>query len=65
MKFDYYPHEWGFFIEKCGFTDDELQVIEYRRRGWELSRIAAELYTSERTINRRIKSITNKITNYK
>lgn len=61
MKLDFFPHEWDVFYEKCGFTDSEKEVIELRRRGWELPRIAAELYLSERTVNRRIKSVAGKI----
>lgn len=63
MKFDFTPKEWGYFFEHCSFTDDEREVIYFRRRGWELSRIAAELNWSERTINRRISSIAHKIIN--
>lgn len=61
MKLDFSSNEWGMLYQKCGFTDDEKQVIELRRRGWALSTIAAELYLSERTINRRINSIAKKI----
>lgn len=61
LKFDFSTQEWQELYRKCSFTDEELKIIQYRRRGWSLSTIAAELYLSERTINRRISSITKKI----
>ena len=42
-------------------TDDEHAVLDLRRRGMHNADIAAELYCSERTVNRRVKAIKNKI----
>lgn len=42
-------------------TDDEHAVLDLRRRGLHNADIAAELYCSERTVNRRVKAIKNKI----
>lgn len=42
-------------------TDDEHAVLDLRRRGLHNADIAAELYCSERTVNRRVRSIKNKI----
>ena len=59
MKF--YADEWDDFEQNCGFTDDELEIVRLLRRGWYIVDIAAELNISERTVNRRKKSIKNKI----
>lgn len=42
-------------------TDDEHAVLDLRRRGLHNADIAAELYCSERTVNRRVRAIKNKI----
>lgn len=42
-------------------TDDEHAVLDLRRRGMHNADIAAELYCSERTVNRRVRSIKNKV----
>ena len=42
-------------------TDEEMDVLQLRRRGWRNADIAAELNCSERTVKRRIHSIKNKI----
>ena len=48
-------------VDACGFTDDEIRVLDYKRRGWYNEDIAAEMYCSSRTIKRRVASIKNKI----
>nr|DAE92793.1 MAG TPA: helix-turn-helix protein [Ackermannviridae sp.] len=52
MKFD--------FCQNC-LTDEEKAVLDLRRRGWRNAEIAAELYCSERTVNRRVRNIKNKL----
>ena len=42
-------------------TDDEHAVLDLRRRGMHNADIAAELYCSERTVNRRVKAIKSKL----
>ena len=46
-------------------TDDEHAVLDLRRRGMHNADIAAELYCSERTVNRRVKAIKIKLGNKK
>ena len=61
MKFDFTKCEFDYFVDNAGFTDEELNILNYKRRGWINSRIAAEIYISERTVLRRIKDIKKKI----
>ena len=62
MKFKFFKDEWELFLEHCGFSDDELEIIPFLRREWALVDIAAELCISYSTLERRKKSITQKIT---
>lgn len=59
-----YKNEWDEYIQNCGFTDDELEIIKYMRKEWAQSDIAAELCISLSTLKRRIKRIYLKIINY-
>jgi DNA-binding NarL/FixJ family response regulator len=49
------------YVDQCGFTDDEVTVLDLKRRGWFNEDIAAEMYCSSSTIKRRVRSIKNKI----
>lgn len=62
MKF--FIDEWELFLENCGFTDDELELIPFLRRGWAGIDIAEELSVSLSTVSRRKKSIMTKIARY-
>ena len=64
MKFRFYKDEWDLFLENCGFTDDEYEIIPLLRKGWALADVAAELNISDSTLKRRKKSIENKIIRY-
>ena len=64
MKLDFYNDEWELIINNCGFTDDELEIVKFLRRGWAQADIAAEVCISRRTLVRRKKSITKKIIHY-
>ena len=61
MKLEFYPHEWDALYSKCGFTDEELEVIRLRRKGFLYTQIADELGYSVKTIERRVKKIKQKI----
>ena len=61
VNFDFTKREWDMIFAKAIFTDQEKDIISLRQRGWTLSSIAAELYLSERTVNRRLNNITRKI----
>lgn len=53
--------EWEKFIKEIDFTDVELELIKYIRRGWYDEDIAAELHCCRSTISRMKKSIYSKI----
>lgn len=59
--FDFSYEEYQNFIEKCPFSDEELQIFELRRRGKSRIQISMMLNLSESTIARRIHSIEMKI----
>ena len=42
-------------------TDDERAVLDYRRRGLVNAEIAAEMNCSERTVNRLVRAVVDKI----
>ena len=64
MKFRFYNDEWELFLENCGFSDDELEIVKFLRREWALIDIAEELCISLSTLARRKKRITQKIARY-
>jgi DNA-binding NarL/FixJ family response regulator len=64
MIMRFYCDEWESFIRNCGFTDDELEIIPYLRRGWACIDIAEELNVSLSTLKRRRTRIGKKIIRY-
>lgn len=60
-KLDFNKSEYEYFIENCNFTDRQKQILDLRRKGKSIIAISLELYLSERTVNREIKRIKNKI----
>lgn len=61
QKFDFSNSEYQRFIAVCPFSEEELKVLELRRRGKSVIQISLELAMSDRTVSRRIKSIAKKI----
>lgn len=61
QKFDFSYSEYERFIKQCPFTDEELKVLELRRKGKTIIEISLALNTSDRTVARRIKAIKRKI----
>lgn len=60
-RFDFSYEEYQKFIVQCPFTDEELKVLEMRRKGKSIVAISIELNVSTSTVDRIIKSICNKI----
>lgn len=60
----FYNDEWEEFVLYCGFTDNEMEIILFLRKGWYSVDIAAELCISISTFKRRKKSIEEKIIRY-
>lgn len=61
---NFFKDEWDDFVENCGFTDDELEIVAFLRRGWASIDIAEELNVSHSTLKRRRTRIGNKIKRY-
>lgn len=64
MTMNFFNDEWEIFVENCGFTDDELEVVNLLRKGWCIIDIAEELCISHSTAARRRKRIGQKIIRY-
>lgn len=64
MTMRFYSDEWESFITHCGFTDNELEIVKFFRKGWASVDIAAELCISISTLTRRKKRISQKILRY-
>ena len=64
MTMRFFKDEWDSIVENCGFTDDELEIVELVRRGWAQIDIAEELSISLSTFSRRFKHIKQKIFRY-
>lgn len=60
----FYNDEWEEFVLYCGFTDGEMEIIPFLRKGWYSVDIAAELCISISTFKRRKKRIEEKIIRY-
>lgn len=64
-KLDFTKHEYDYFIENCGFTDRQIEILNLRRRGLSIVEISMydgkHLPTSTRTVDREIRKIKNKI----
>jgi len=59
--FDFSYNEYQRFIERCPFTDEEIEILNMKRRGKSNIDISMRLHISERTVTRRLRSIQNKI----
>lgn len=60
-KLDFNKTEYDYFMEHCNFTDRQKEILDLRRKGLSIVAISFKTYLSERTINREIKRIKNKI----
>lgn len=59
--FDFSYNEYQRFMERCPFTDEEIEILNMKRRGKSNVHISVKLHISERTVSRRLKSIKKKI----
>ena len=60
-KLDFNKSEYEFFMENCNFTDRQKEILDLRRKGFSILSISCKIFVSERTVNREIKRIKNKI----
>ena len=60
-RFDFSHAEYEHFKSVCDFSDDELVILEMRRRGKSIIEMKFRLSMSERSIHRCLNSIIRKI----
>ena len=60
-KFDFSYNEYQRFIERCPFTDEEIEILNLRRKGKSRIQISMALNMSDGAVDRRIASIKRKI----
>lgn len=60
-RLDFNKEEYEYFIEHCNFTDRQMEILNLRRRGYSIVSISIKTHICERTVNREIKKIKNKI----
>lgn len=60
-RLDFNKSEYEFFMENCNFTERQKEILDLRRKGFSILSISCKIFVSERTVNREIKRIKNKI----
>lgn len=59
--FDLTRREYEILQEQLMLNEELSQILEYKIKGYSITKIAIEMSISERTVNRRIKQLKNKI----
>lgn len=49
------------FLERCPFSEEEIEIFDLRRKGYSITQIAIKLNICDRTVSKRINSICKKI----
>lgn len=60
-KFDFSYDEYQRFLERCPFSEEEIEILNLRRKGYSITQIAIELNICDRTVSKRINSICKKL----
>lgn len=60
-KFNFSSNEYQRYLQLCPFSEEELKILELRRKGKSVIEICFALNLSERTVARRFDSIMQKI----
>ena len=55
-KFDFSYDEYQRFLERCPFSEEEMEIFNMRRKGYSITQIAIKLNICDRTVSKRIKS---------
>ncbi|MDE6357702.1 MAG: hypothetical protein K2L15_03825 [Eubacteriales bacterium] len=61
---EFSKQDWELLINNIDLSDEELQIIDYIRRGWRQIDIAENFSVHENTIKRKYKNIAIKIAVY-
>lgn len=59
--FDFTKDEYEFLVDKCMFNEELAKILKLRIKGYSITQISMKLNLSERTVDRRIRTIKNKI----
>ena len=60
-KFDFTKTEYQYIVEECMFNDELKEIFELLIKNYSRTQIAMKLNMSERTLDKRIRVIKNKI----
>ena len=60
-KFDFTKSEYEYIVEECMFNDELKTILEMLIKNYSRTQIAMKLNMSERTLDKRIRVIKNKI----
>lgn len=60
-KLDFNKAEYNYIIDNCSFSERQRQILDLRRNGNSIVAISLKVFVSERTVNREIQVIKNKI----
>jgi len=60
-KFDFTRTEYQYIVEECMFNDELKEIFELLIKNYSRTQIAMKLNMSERTLDKRIRVIKNKI----
>ncbi len=60
-KLDFLEREYLYFVDNCGFTLNELEVLKYKRKGFSVIEISQKMNISDSTVKRITKNIMDKI----
>ena len=61
MKFDFGEDEYNYLVKKCMLNEELAEILEYKIKGYSITKIAMFLNMSESSVNRRIKELKKKI----
>lgn len=59
--FDFTKDEYEMIVDKCMLNEELSKILELRIKGYSITQISMMLNLSERTVDRRIRLIKNKI----
>ena len=60
-KFDFTKSEYEYIVEECMFNEELKTILEMLIKNYSRTQIAMKLNMSERTLDKRIRVIKNKI----
>ena len=59
--FDFTRSDYEYIIKECMLDEEYQKLLEYKIKGYSITKIAIEMNMSESTINRKFKKLKKKI----